>query len=82
MEVERQQGLTEAYNKAAQEAIKGLAIAEEKMRDHEAKEKAASVEKAALEKENAGLRAEVAAGKAKLDEVANVSRRWLEGLST
>lgn len=88
-ELKRQQALAQSWCGAAQKAMKELAIVKERMRDSGEKEKAANAEKAALkedkaalEKENAGLRAEVAASKAKLDEVANVSRRWLEGLST
>jgi len=89
MELGQQKGLAKDWNDVAQKAIRALAIAKEKMKDLEDKEKAAVKErtalqedKAALEKEIAELRAEVVAEKAKVEEVVDKGRRFFEAFSS
>jgi hypothetical protein len=88
-EVDRQKGLAKDWKDAATIAIRALAAEKQKVRDLEEREKAVVIErialqenKAALEKENAELKVEVVAEKAKVEEVVSSGRRLFEGFGS
>jgi hypothetical protein len=88
-EVESQKGLAKDWKDAATIAVRALAAEKQKVRDLEEREKAAVIErtalqenKAALEKENAELKVEVIAEKAKVEEVVSSGRRLFEGFGS
>ena len=88
-EVESQKGLAKDWKDAATIAVRALAAEKQKVRDLEEREKAAVIErialqedKAALEKENAELKVEVTTEKAKVEEVVSSGRRLFEGFGS